>query len=95
MRRALRARGILELFDGLLYEEIMFDMTPEELRLLNDESKVHWIRTPDEVDYRRVMKLTGPRRRLLPRALRLLGQVPLEQEIRLDEDIDDTQPEGA
>lgn len=70
MRRALRVSGYLQSFDSLLYDEIMLELSSNELRLLADRSQVLWLLTPEEVDYRRILPLLSPRRRLLPKALR-------------------------
>lgn len=74
VRRALRVHGVMQEFDGLLYSETMSEMTSTELRLLADPNKTLWVRTPDALDYNTVLSVIGPRKRALPRALRLLGQ---------------------
>lgn len=75
LRRALRVRGLLQHFDGLLFQEIMSEMTSAELRRLGDKTQTLWLRTPEECDYSLVLDQLGPRRRLLPRALKLAKQL--------------------
>lgn len=86
LRRALRMKDLLNDFDGLLHEEILLTLTSGELRRLADTSRTLWIRTPEEADYTRVLRLLPPRKRPLPRALRLLGQpVDLVEQHKLQE----------
>ena len=84
LKRALRHKGLLDKFDGLLYQELMPDLTSSELRRLADTEQTLWVRTPAEVDYNLVLAILGPRQRPLPRALRLLGQ-PIAEQSNLEE----------
>lgn len=86
VRRALRHKGYLQLFDGLFYEELLLDLTSNELRLLADTSRTLWMRQPADIDYTRVLDLLGPRQRRLPRAIRLLKESTLDASVRLDEE---------
>ena len=70
VRGALRRKGYLEYMDGLLYEELLSELTSGELRLLSSNT-VLWVRTPEEVEYARLLALLPERRRMLPRALRM------------------------
>jgi len=69
-RRALKHRGILQIFDGLLYEEIMSGLASSELRQLADPA-TYWMREPAAVDYLKVLPLLSKRQRLLPKVLRV------------------------
>jgi hypothetical protein len=80
LRTALRTKGLLELFDGILYEEIMQQMTSAELRRLANKDKVMWVRTPAELDYCLVLDRLPKRQRVVPKALRLLGQPHLDSD---------------
>lgn len=78
VRRALKCKQYLQLFDRLLYDEVLSTLTANELRLLNSPT-VLWLMTPEEVDYSKVLRLLSPRRRLLPRMLRS-QQKPLDRD---------------
>ncbi len=88
LRRALRAKDLLNYFDGLLYEEILSELTSAELRRLADVSKTLWLRTPAEIDYTLLLNILPTRKRPLPRAIRLLGQPPLDTDLNLGGDSD-------
>lgn len=75
MKYALKRRGFLQSFDSLIYSEMLPELTSGELRLLGDLSKTLWLRTPEEVDYSRLLHLRPKRRRLLPKALRMKAHV--------------------
>lgn len=102
VKRALKIRGYLQQLDGLFYEELLAELTSSELRLLAAPSTL-WLRTPAEVDYTKILKLLPPRRRLLPRALRMakLLETDVAPPVTLDAasdicdfDHEDTDPYG-
>jgi hypothetical protein len=81
-RRALRIKGYLQSFDSLLYEEALLRLTAGELRTLANEKLTLWLRTPEDIDYVKVLPHLSPRQRMLPRALRMR----IDQPSTFDED---------
>lgn len=71
IRRALKAKQYLQLFDNIIYAERLNTMSSRELRMLAAPSTL-WMRTPGDVEYARVLPFLSPRRRLLPKMLRTL-----------------------
>lgn len=70
VKHALKQAGLLQYFDSLLYEELMPELTSNELRMLAAASTL-WLRQPEDVDYTRLVLLLPKRKRLLSKALRL------------------------
>ena len=91
VRHALRRKGYLEYLDGLLYEELMSELTSGELRLLSSDT-VLWVRQPAEVDYTLLLHVLPERKRLLPRALRMKRLV--EDSILPEETLNPAEEDG-
>ena len=74
LRYALKKLGYLQYFDSLLYQEIMLELSAEELRRLKAPSTL-WLRQPTELNYATLLPRLPPRRRMLPKMLRLKKQL--------------------
>ena len=74
LRHALKKLGYLQYFDSLLYDSIMPELSSEELRRLAAPSTL-WLRHPHDLNYSILLNRLPPRRRMLPKMLRVKQQL--------------------
>ena len=91
LRYALKKLGYLQYFDSLLYSEIMGELSSEELRRLAAPSTL-WLRQPNDLNYSTLLSKLPPRRRMLPKMLRVKQQLDSNSILNIANDLQLPEP---